>query len=88
MTDVSGKERTPQNGKDYLFLALKTTISDLNGKDWPAFVTLGALPDINNPNWKQTKNIESLKQIYDSLQVGEDMEIEGELNPLTGIRTI
>jgi hypothetical protein len=89
MTDDQGQERDSIDGKSQLFLALKTTFNNSEGVGIDGYVTLAALPDLTNDNWTQVENKAFLTTISSRFDEGvKDVEIEANINPLTGIRTI
>lgn len=71
--DKNGKSMSPEKG-EYLFIAFK---GNHKGKDF--YITLSSLPNHNaeDSRWSQVKNKQTLKDVADSLEVGEDLPISG-----------
>lgn len=90
MLNADGSERKNKTGNVSYFLSAKAQVKDVDGNLNEAYVTLGALPDINNATFRQSqpKNYESLKEIYDSMENLNELKVEGDLTPLTGIRIV
>ena len=87
MLDTEGNERSPKDESEGLFLTLRK-VFQIDGVTHNGYITIAAMPDINSEKWIQVDNKQFLTSIYESLQPNQDVKINGELNPLTGIRTI
>lgn len=90
MLDDFGKERKNKIGTTNYYLAAKGLIKDLDGNMVESYVTLGALPNIDNATFRQNqpKNHAALEEIYGALKEVEELPVNVDLSPLTGVRIV